>query len=193
MINHKIYDLMFAGVNSATRSHKSASQLQDFIENKCTLDPVYWIGVDFHYGVSEDKARMKIATFINTINHRILKTHIWPVVVWNKNSEALVKNDVHIIMMMDRKSLPMGSYGIIRKEISKLWKNGRRPFIELYQRGNNAVHYSTLRHNEIGFMVFCPDRGTCRNSHKNKNDCVYRKNPSLLIKTTATASKKGGK
>ena len=180
MINHNAYNLMFDGVNK-TRSFKSATELKRFIENDCKFTPVYWMGVDFYKPVEEDKARMKIASFINTINHKWLRTHIWPLVAWNKNSDGLIQNDVHIILCLEQK-VSLSAYKMIIKELKRCWRNGKEPHIQIYQRGKNAVHYTVMRHKEISFMVFCPDRGTCRNKHKNKNDCIYRRNPELLLK-----------
>tara|TARA_R100001591_G_scaffold72667_1_gene80791 strand:- start:136 stop:699 length:564 start_codon:yes stop_codon:yes gene_type:complete len=181
MLVDKLNNLMYCALGSR-RSVRSATDLQSFLENDCKLEPTYWIGLGFKYPVSEDKARDRIASFINKMNHEYLRTHIWPIVVWNTNSEGLVAHDVHIILCLDRGRRSLGVYGILAKELSRFWRYGRVGCFQLYRRGGNAIHYSTLKHREQAFMVFCPNRGSCNCQRKKKNDCKWRKNPLRMLK-----------
>jgi len=180
MLVDKLNNLLYCGVIKK-RSNRSATELKRFLENNCKLEPTYWIGIGFKHPVSEEKARSRIASFINKMNHEYLRTHIWPIVVWNTNSSGLVANDVHIVLCIERR-YSMGVYGILAKELARIWRYGRVGCFQLYERGRNAIHYSTLRHNEQAFMVFCPNRGSCKSQRTKSNDCKWRKNPLRILR-----------
>ena len=176
-MNNEIYNKLFEGVNNR-RTIDGAIELKELLEGQLKIEAVYWMGLDFRYKVRIDKAREIIASYISKCNRRLLRTHIQVLLVMNDDC-GKVQNDIHLIVcLMKNKSDDF--YVEAMEKMQRLWNKGRKPFIQIYDSKQNGVVYATIKHNEIPLMLFCPNRGSCSDKNRHRNDCIYRKNPSLL-------------